>query len=240
MNDYIDKGDGYSPDSLRLLGLNISWKTLTEDEQRKFFKSPQRIAAFLAISTTTLPIGPKSDEKRGIVSHIIRKGLIAEDILREYPTVYLGSGDDFEYPLALGARHSILVDPILNEQQVKDNISTRLKGLADGPATFNDQMFEFMFDFGSGKELAKIQLEPRYYHASKKLVDALGPQDVYTNLPKKIGLVLLYASRSPLWQMKAQGDITSKVVEGGGILADKRFTPKGSLGMKNTIDVAKL
>jgi hypothetical protein len=104
---------------------------LREFDQRKpedFLKSGQRRAAWSAIRTNTLPT-TKADMKRGVVLESIHRRLLPENIFKTHPVVYIGSGVDVEYPLALGARYIVLVDPIFTSHDAIRNVVKKVEVL---------------------------------------------------------------------------------------------------------------
>ena len=84
----------------KMLGLrDFPQKTL--EEKKNILGSDQRVQVLDSIATTTHP-NSKKEVKKGVVLEIAEKKLIAPEILEKYPIVYIGSGTDIEYPLALG------------------------------------------------------------------------------------------------------------------------------------------
>ena len=207
-------------DALRLLGLNRDYNMLAEEDMAKYLPSLERRKAYENIETTTNPRKPKIRQKQGIVSELLKNRELPEGVLISYPTVYLGPGTDIEYPLALGSRKIIMVDPILRSPEIQRQILDRVKLLTDKDAAINNDDIVFDFNFVSGEETVTIKLDPRMYD----------PESVETKdkfiLPPEIGMVLGFASQGPSGHIKFGDEIKNRVVEGGVILNEDCLTIK--------------
>jgi hypothetical protein len=195
----------------QLLGLDIIWELLTEDEKEKLLKSKERMSTYKNIDTTTNPRQEKIKQKKGIISEIVRGGLISEGILKNFSTVYIGSGVDIEYPLALGARKIEMVDPLFEDQKAVDYIIEKLSSLLGKEITQDEEgVLNVLFDFGDGPETLSIRLVSKPYH--QEISGLEKPKEMYL-LPDKIGLILLFAS-----YVDPDKNMESHIVEDGGIL----------------------
>lgn len=223
----------------RLMGLNIEWQPLTPAEQGARLGSAERIASYSNIDTTTHPRGPRIREKQGIVAEIVRQELLSQELLRTLPTVYLGSGTDVDYPLALGARKIKLVDPIFSNPEAVKILEGRLKQILRREVKLNAEgAIDISFDFGSGPEVLSITAVPKIYYQEGMSFDR--PDETYV-FPEKVGLVILFASQGPGGQIRREQAIEQYIVEGGAILADRTLLkyPRGSQGEVEEIKLGK-
>lgn len=240
-NDDLPASDlsRYERDARRLLGLDIEWAPLTDDEKMKMLVSKERMAAYDNIDTTTHPRGPRIREKQGIVSEIARQNLLSIELLRSLPTVYLGSGDDVDYPLALGARRIELVDPIFDDPEAVSSLEKRLGRILQREIKLNkDGTIAVPFDFGDGQEVVTVKVVPELYY--QKSMRFRKPDKVY-ELPKKIGLVILFASQGPGGQIEQNKEIESHIVKSGAILNHRALVkyPEGPRGERQIIRLGK-
>lgn len=240
-NDDLPASDlsKYERDARRLLGLDIEWAPLTDEEKTRLLASQERMAAYDNIDTTTHPRDPRIREKQGIVSEVARQNLLSVDLLRTLPTVYLGSGDDVDYPLALGARKIELVDPIFDDPEAVSSLEKRLGHILQKEIKLNkDGTVAVPFDFGDGQEVVTIKVTPELYY--QRSMNFKKPDKVY-KLPKKIGLVILFASQGPGGQIEQDEKIESRIVKGGAILNHRTLVkyPEGPRGERQIIQLGK-
>jgi hypothetical protein len=208
-------------DALRMLGLNRKYDDLSADERTALLKSPERINAFDYIDTSTNPRRPNIEKKRGIVSELIKKKIIPLTILKERPLVYLGSGTDIEFPLAIGARDIRLVDYIFSDENAREEVIDHLKRITTQDVKIEVKIIRVQFDFGDGPETATIELDPSAYNPAEGLKDV----PVY-NPPEKIGIILAYAAQGPHGRIKIREDLTSRLEEEGAVIEEEKVTKK--------------
>jgi hypothetical protein len=196
----------------RLLGLR-SFPKMTDDEKKKLLGSEERLEVLKRIKTITLPAGAKAEVKKGVVLEMIKSHLVSDEVLRNHPLVYIGSDTDIEYPLALGGRHIVMVDPVLADNEAIKEILVRIETIAKEKIPLGeDKQLSFDFDFGNGKEKVTVQIEARLY----------GGEGGY-KLPANTGLIVLYASGVFSNEDK---EMKSKLAPGGAILEETRLLTK--------------
>ena len=205
-----------SPDTKRLLGLRDFPERSAEDMQR-LFKSTERVAAFNNIKTVTIPQGPRVKQKQGIVSEIVERGLVSEHILKHYPTIYLGSGTQVQYPLALGARSIEMVDPTLENHEAVKELKSGIRKLIGHSPEEKDGVLNFNFDFGEGLEVVTVFIN------SKPYVPESTDPETY-NPPNEIGVILLFAAQGPQGQIEVGESTRKKIVPGGVIVKDTELS----------------
>lgn len=98
-----------------LLGLNKKENPIDPQKIGAIFTTPKTRKAFEQIDAATVPRKGAIEHKKRTVIEVREKKLIDQEVLKNNPTVYVGAGIDFEYPLSLGAREIILVDPVLKD-----------------------------------------------------------------------------------------------------------------------------
>jgi hypothetical protein len=182
--------------------------------------SRERIQAFDRIDTSTLPRAQRIREKKGIVSEVISRHLLPDELLRTHSAVYLGSGTDIEYPLALGCRNIVMIDPILETSGAVDEIVSRIRSilLTEASLIRNQQNMTFDCDFGGGPEVVTVQLDGRRFEPSATAGDiaAVGPI-------KRVGLILCFAAQGPHGEVEVPKELVSRVVDGGFMLVNHQL-----------------
>ena len=200
----------------RLMGLR-DFPLRTVDEKRALLGSDSRVFVLDAISTTTNPAS-KREIKKGIVLEVTEKGLIPEEVLKHNPIVYIGSGTDVEYPLALGGRNIIMVDPLLGHEEARQELVQKIEGIiADNPL-IEDKVISFKFDFGNGPEDVKVELVTKHYPYSEDR----RTEDDY-DLPEEIGAAILYA---PAGVIIDDSKVRERLTDGGVIINEYTVTKK--------------
>lgn len=193
----------------RLLGLR-SFPQITDNEKKELLGSDERLEVLKRIKTVTLPVGAKAEVKKGVVLEMIKSRLVSDEVLRNRPLVYIGSDTDIEYPLALGGRYIVMVDPVLANDEAVKEIVGRIETIAKEKIQLGeDKKLSFNFDFGNGKEKVTVQIEAKLY----------GGESGY-KLPDNTGLVVLYASGVFSNEDK---EMKSKLAPGGAILEETRL-----------------
>ncbi len=177
----------------------------TEAERRQSFITPERInnllpsddlrKAFKSITASTISMFNLAVlEKQQNVLEIRERNIANEKILKDFPTVYIGAGIDIEYPLSLGSRNIIMVDPSLKEIYLIEELRQKIRNLSEEVPREDQNHFYFKFDFGKGKEDTVITIDPRIYanedNAAIDRVDRFMP-------PDKIGTILAFQSENP-------------------------------------------
>lgn len=203
----------------QLAGLDKVFDILQGERKEKLLASSKRKAAFDNIDTSTGFRKEMIMQKQGVVSEVIEQNLISEKILKNYPTVYLGSGTDIEYPLALGSREIEMVDYILDNPGARQEISRRIEALVGQSVAVDGDKIIFKFDFGSGSETVLVNLRPMIHSNQEG-----GSQADKYMFPEKIGLILGFAAQGPAGRIELGRDIKSKLVEDGAVLWNTEFT----------------
>jgi hypothetical protein len=190
----------------RLLGLR-EFPKKSKEEKKAILGSDQRVMALDSISTSTNPRS-KREVKKGIVLETVEKELIPPDTLKHHPIVYIGSGIDVEYPLALGGRHILMVDPFLADENAKKEILQNLEKLA-GTVSNIAETIEFKFDFGEGLEDVKVHMIAKPYPYSEKQ-----RKDTDYVIPMDAAAILSYAPEG----ISFDTDLLREKLSDGGVL----------------------
>ncbi|MEI6346235.1 MAG: hypothetical protein WCO79_03310 [bacterium] len=203
----------------RLLGLR-DFPKRTVEEKRMLLGSEQRLAALDAITTTTLPVS-KKEVKKGIVLELADKAIISADTLRTHPLVYIGSGTDIEYPLAIGGRQIQMVDTLLSDEKMQEEVIAKITKLISAAPEVSSGTIHFTFDFGSGPEPVSVMLVSKFlpYFEEKRLEGDFV-------LPSDIGAIVLYASQGPGGCVGVTDAMKEKLVDGGAIVVEHQVITK--------------
>lgn len=216
-----------------LLGLR-DFPQRTSDERKRMMGSDMRLAALEAIDTSTRPRPAKREMKKNVVLEVVAKKLLPQDLLKSNATVYIGSEMDVEYPLAFGARHIVLVDPVFTLEECCRDMSEKIKNLA-GRVSEEGGRLKFSFDYGDGPEDAEVLLIGGIY-SSKFNPEALGVP-VY-ELPDDVGAILLFGTQSPGGVVCADENMLSKLVHGGVIVEETHIITVDEDGTKRRTDLS--
>ena len=219
---YYSFGRRNDADVRRLMGLNRSYKMLTGEQKDKFLPTPERLKAFDNIQTSTFGFRKaKIEQKKGVASEVIAGQMVPDEVLKNYPTVYLGSDVDVDYPLAIGSRKIAMVDYLLKSPELQQRLAQRIKDLINQDVQIINNRITFPFDFGTGVETVTVDIEPKVYNpVSEELSEGLEKYET----PQQVGLVLGFASQGPAGVIEIGADLKSRIVENGAILWDDRFT----------------
>lgn len=218
-------------DVRRLLGLR-DFEALTPEQKQDIFVSGERLAAFEGITTNTMPIDKKTSMKKGIAAEVAKREIIPELVLKEFPVVYIGSGTDVEYPLVLGGRHIVMIDPIFKDERARQEVIEKIvKLIKENPVT-SPEVITFQFDFGKGKENVEIKLIPESYSIEDGKEVGL--------LPDKVGVLILFASQGPKGSVRIDDNMKGKVVNGGCILKEANVLAKDKeTGVETEFELGK-
>lgn len=219
----------------RLLGLDRNWKPL-DGERKMLLGSEQRMRAYDAIDTNTNPRQPNIEKKKGIVAELLERCLIPDDVLKEKKTVYIGSATDIAYPLALGARNIVLVDPCFSQQEWRTALGDRIKALIGEEVPAAEGTFTFAFDFGQGNETVHVQIAAQEYipeEFRQSHVDSF-------ELPEDTGVVMLFATQGGAsGAVVVTESLLSKVDGHGAVIQDADIFSQDVSGEWQRIQLGK-
>jgi hypothetical protein len=211
---------------LEMFGLDHVYDMITETEKKDLLITPERTMAFENIDTSTNPRMAKIKQKKGIVSEILKRKLIPDNILKTKDLLYLGSGTDIEYPLAIGARKITMVDYLFGAEECVKDVLERIKKLTGEEPFLTGDSLSFQFDFGEGKEQVTVVLSSAGFKDPNKHGEVFTPKD-------EIGTILMFAPNHPGGTIKLEEEILSKVVPSGVVLVGDFLQNKLSGGWEN-------
>lgn len=99
-------------------------------------------------------------QKRAFIVDIRTDGLLDEAIMQRHPVVYAGSDKDIHYPLCLGARTIMMVDPIFEDPKQRIEVEARIAAIITHQPEWIGDGLEFKFDFGKGDEDVLVTFHP--------------------------------------------------------------------------------
>lgn len=191
-------------------------------ESDELFSVVEEKNAFERIGAATLPKEEAIQHKKQIVLEIKKDNLIDFKIIKENPLVYIGSDIDFEYPLSLGARNIILVDPVLKNAEAIQELEKRIKSIINMELIKVSEK-ELQFPLSNG-EIVTIQIEPALYGSPETLAkmqfDEKEQMEKFQP-PEKIGMILGF--RTMGIDADENKESMERLVNGGYILIDKIF-----------------
>jgi len=195
--------------------------SLTPDRVAAALPSEHLRQAFARIESATGTIANLATlRKREAIINIRERSLINETITKSAPLVYLGAGTDIEYPLTLGAREIVMVDPIFTEQRFIDSVKGRIGAIAGEVRVAADGALQFQFDFGNGPEPVIVRLCASAYGESGQIagssVKAFEP-------PEKIGMFLTFQGPDAT----SDKESFERLVEGGYVLSNAPLSYMG-------------
>ena len=193
-----------------MLGLKLP--QLSEAEEKALFPSVDRYYAYQQIQAETYPAKHKRAFKKGITRTIVEKNVLSEAVLTNKPTLYLGSGKDIAYLLALGVRKGYLIDPLFKEVAAVTDLEAEItKMKPDAALQRSENEIRFNFNFGHGDETTQVTLLPVMY----------GREPI--QLPKDIGLLVTFASQGPEGAVAIGEDIMHNMATTAYILEENRL-----------------
>jgi len=203
----------------KLMGLDI--EPVSQERIMAAFPTEDLRRAMSLINAETMPRKSAVEHKKRTATEIREKNLIDQTILKQYPTVYVGSGVDIEYPLTLGARKVEMVDPIFHDERAVSDLITELTKIAgEAPKQTSKNNFEFHFDFGDGDEKVTITVSPTLY--AQPGADRIFSQEEDSiplyDLPERVGMILGF--RTTGVDIDSDKRTIANLVPGGYLLAD--------------------
>jgi len=119
--------------------------------------------AYAHIGAETGNVDAAIAQKRAFVVDIRTDKLIDEEILKKYPTVYVGARKDIEFPLCLGSRNIMMVDPELRDPAIRTEVEDRISKIITHQPEWVGDGLQFKFDFGQGEEDVLVTFHPELF-----------------------------------------------------------------------------
>jgi len=169
--------------------------------------------AFNNLTTETAFAEEATERKRNWILEIRERKLIDPEILKNNPTVYIGSGTDVEFPILLGAQNIIMVDPIFEDKEKVDEVIRRIEAMiGNNELKISEEQInsktKTIFEFTIDGINFRIEIVPVYY-ALQKIIEhrrkmpsprryeeikpGIEGQDLLGFMPpEKIGMILAF------------------------------------------------
>lgn len=208
---------GLSAEQRERFGLNETLDVIDQAILDKLLPSDDLKGAFDNMRAKTFPTIPATNVKREVVLEVLNKNLLDKASLEKGDTVYVGAGDDIEYPILLGARNIILVDSGFESgsgfiDAIKQKIESTFKS---SELNVDGNVLTFQLDIGAeSKETIKIKAD--FKHVKMGALD-VSDRDRYVP-ENQISLLMNFNSGGDIDQ---DPDLVEKVIPGGYILPDR-------------------
>jgi len=194
----------------RRIGLR-DFDSRSPEEVSKLLASDMRRKAFAYLDTVTPFRQAQREQKKQIALEFLSRRIVSQEILKNYPMVYIGSRFDIEYPLVLGARDIVLADPVFKSEQAEGQVAARIEQLTGVAPESTGNIIHFDFEFEAGKsEHVSVALVAEEYPITQ-------PENE-TCIPAETGSVLLFASKSEKGVVGADPHMLEKIIPGGVIV----------------------
>lgn len=138
-----------------------------DEEFGDMFSSLDQRRAISEVTSSSLDSKIAINHKKRSVKEITEEALLSPEIMKSGATIYVASGTDIAYPLLIGARKIVMVDPILQDDKTKQEIINRITAIINQPPEIIDNRLEFQFDFGNGDENVSVILQAAVYGSEK-------------------------------------------------------------------------
>lgn len=161
-------------------------KLISKLEQNQSI-SPKYANLLRSISSSTL--GRAGADLRKVEAAVELKDALAREGFSARRMAYIGSGLDFHFPVALGARTIDLVDIVYKDEGSIPKLLERVRKIdSDAQLEVGDRSeIVFQLDVGNGKELTRLRIIPddvREYQPDEPLggvIEILGPTKEFNN-----------------------------------------------------------
>ncbi len=141
----------------------LDYSKLIAEKINSLFPSNDLRRAANNINSLSLDQKIAIEHKQDIAIEVREQLLLDEKKLIEGAVVYVASGTDIAYPLSLGARHIIMVDPIFANNKNKEKVTEIINSITDEQPREATIGLEFAFDFGHGDETVRVEFYPEIY-----------------------------------------------------------------------------
>lgn len=182
----------------------------SEAERNALLGSPMRQKAFDSLDTVTPFRAVQREQKKNTALELIAR-VVTPELLKSHPLVYIGSGSDVEYPLVLGARDIVLIDPVFRSPDAAGTIAARVEQLTSVQPHIEENTISFEFEFEQGKpEPVCVTLIPESYPVHEAETERVLPPDA--------GYIVLFASKSIDTVVRPDEYMLQRLAPGGAII----------------------
>ena len=171
------------------------------------------------LQAATFPAERAVLHKQEVLHELRGRKLLDETLLRQFPAIYVGSGIDFEYPVLMGARRVMLVDPILSDEKARQTLIQRVGQVV--PVTETEREVHFEIDFESGKtEAVILEIHPEIYGGLPDMPHMKNQAAHFASFQTDEPIALLLGFRTEGMDIDTDFKIMEQIVPGGIVLAD--------------------
>ncbi len=210
-----DSYSSTSPEEGELFELNEIIEEVDKEAMKKVLHSDELVKAFENMRAQTFPIGSATNIKREIVLQVVENHMMNKEVLSRGTAVYIGSGDDIEYPLLLGARDITLVDSgTESPDRFTEVVLRKINNLGGKEITVMGNTISFEI-IESGETV------PVTVHLEHKNIAGFPHNDMETEdyiASKNISLLLSFNSGG---DADKNIDLVNGIIPGGYILPDR-------------------
>lgn len=188
--------------------------------QDRVAPTPAMMRAFQQMEALTHDPELSLFAKKSSIVEIRDRQLLDEATISSAPVVYVGSGIDIHYPLMLGGRDILMVDPSLGRPEFQAALFQAIVDVAGGdwPEPIEDNGWRFNFNFGHGNETVRITPVSAFYGVADQDLPEGATRFVP---PAEISLLMSFRSQvegMPKFHIDSDPDALSAIKPGGYIL----------------------
>ncbi len=182
------------------------------------YRSSDMQKMFRQLNAATFPRDGAILHKQRILFELRERKLIDENLLRQAPAVYAGSGIDFEYPVLMGARRVIMVDPIFSDERARADLINRISQIAEVTEASEELCFEVSFD-SEEKEIVTLLIRPEIF-GNPTLPHVEAERNRFQSFSFEGSISLLLGFRTEGADIDTDPTILGHMLPGGVVLAD--------------------
>ncbi len=177
----------------------------------------QRI--YRQLRAATFPSDSAILHKQRTLRELRERKLLDETLLRKAPAVYVGSGFDFEYPVLMGARRVMLVDPILSDERARKLLIERVEQISPVTETAGEVHFEMEFEPGE-KETVTLEIRPEMYGGLPTMPHTVALTERFESFQTDEPISLLLGFRTEGMDIDTDPKMMDQIAPGGIVIAD--------------------
>ncbi len=204
-----------SPEDRERFGLNETIEEVDKESMKKLFNSDELVKAFENMRAQTFPRAHATNMKREIVLQTKENNIMSREILSRGTAVYIGSGDDIEYPLLLGARDITLVDSgTESPERFIEVVLKKINDIGGKEITIKESTISF-------KIIESEEAVPVTVHLERKNIAGFPGNDTETEdyvAPQNISLLLSFNSGG---DADKNISLINGIIPGGYIVPDR-------------------